>query len=76
MLSKEENSRLTQVGPGTPMGNLLRRYWQPFAAVAEPDKNPVRSVRVLGEDLVLFRSMQGELGLLGSRCMHRGMSRS
>ena len=74
MLSKDENARLTQVGPGTPMGNLLRRYWQPIAATTELNEEPVRSVRLLGEDLVLFRTPVGGLGLVGSRCLHRGMS--
>lgn len=74
MLSKDENARLTQVGPETPMGNLLRRYWQPIAATAELNEEPVRSVRLLGEDLVLFRTPVGGLGLVGSRCLHRGMS--
>ncbi len=74
MLNQEESDELTRVEPGTAMGNLLRRYWQPIAALAELDENPVRSVRVLGEDLVLFRSTGGTLGLLGPRCIHRGMS--
>jgi 5,5'-dehydrodivanillate O-demethylase oxygenase subunit len=74
MLSQEENVRLTQVGAGTPMGNLLRRYWHPIAAAAELDKDPVRPVRVLGEDLILFRTPRGDLGLVGNRCIHRRMS--
>ena len=74
MLIEEESRKLTQVGPGTPMGNLLRRYWQPIAAAAELDQDPVRPVRLLGEDLILFRTPRGDLGLLGNRCLHRGMS--
>jgi 5,5'-dehydrodivanillate O-demethylase len=56
MLGKEENELLTRVGPGTPCGNLLRRYWQPLCPAAEltPDK-PTRRVQLLGEDLVVFR---------------------
>jgi 5,5'-dehydrodivanillate O-demethylase len=56
------------------MGILLRRYWQPIAAAAELDQDPVRPVRLLGEDLILFRTTRGELGLIGNRCLHRGMS--
>ena len=66
MLTKEENQKLTQVGPGTPMGELLRRYWHPIAAVADLDKDPVRPIRLLGEDLILFRSETGKLDLLVS----------
>src|SRR4051812_7894719 len=74
MLSKEENARLTQVGPGTPMGEVMRRYWQPIAALPELESNPIRSVRLLGEDLVLFRTEKGTLGLTQARCPHRGVS--
>lgn len=74
MISKELNDRLTQVGPGTPMGNLLRRYWYPVAALPELEREPVLPVRLLGEDLVLFRSEAGELGLVAPRCAHRGLS--
>jgi 5,5'-dehydrodivanillate O-demethylase len=56
------------------MGELLRRYWQPLAAVADLDADPVQPVRLLGEDLVLFRSERGEIGLIGDRCAHRGIS--
>ena len=55
MLSIQENQRLTQVGPGTPMGELLRRYWHPIAAAAELDEKPTKAVRILGEDLVLYK---------------------
>ena len=71
MLTKEQNDRLTQVGPGTPMGELMRRYWQPIAGVAELQKNPTKAVRLLGEDLVLFRDKQGQLGLIDASCAHR-----
>ncbi len=74
MLTKEENERFTQVGPGTPMGELLRRYWHPLAAVADLDADPVRPVRILGENLILFRSETGKLGLVAERCAHRGIS--
>jgi 5,5'-dehydrodivanillate O-demethylase len=71
MLSEETNRRLTQIGPGTPMGALLRRYWQPIAAVSELDDQPVKPVRLLGEDLVLFRDRRGAYGLVDRHCPHR-----
>jgi 5,5'-dehydrodivanillate O-demethylase oxygenase subunit len=77
MLTGEENEILTRVGPGTPAGELLRRYWHPVAIAAElPEDNPVKFVRILGEDLVLFQTKKGELGLLHDRCSHRGASLS
>ncbi|MDB5643090.1 MAG: (2Fe-2S)-binding protein [Hyphomicrobiales bacterium] len=72
----EENEMLTRVGPGTPMGELMRRYWIPAAfthQVAEPDSPPVR-VRLLCEDLVLFRDSKGRVGLLDEKCPHRTAS--
>jgi 5,5'-dehydrodivanillate O-demethylase len=74
MLTKEANDRLTQVGPGTPMGNLLRRYWHPVAATAELEKEPVLAVKILGENLALYREPDGTLGLMAERCPHRGAS--
>ena len=74
MATREMNELLTQVGPGTRMGSLLRRYWHPITATSELDKDPVHPVRLLGEDLVLFRTERGELGLIGDRCAHRGIS--
>ena len=74
MLSTEDNERLTRVGPGTPMGDLMRQYWQPAllsSELPEPDGPPVR-VRLLGEDLVAFRDSRRRVGLLGARCPHRG----
>jgi 5,5'-dehydrodivanillate O-demethylase len=65
------NDRLTQVGPGTPCGELMRRYWIPIAPSAQLLENPVRRVRFLGEDLVLYRDRNGGLGLIGDRCLHR-----
>ena len=55
MLTVEQNDRITRVGPGTPMGELMRRYWHPTAAAGELVKNPTKAVRLLGEDLVLYR---------------------
>jgi 5,5'-dehydrodivanillate O-demethylase oxygenase subunit len=77
MLTGEENELFTRVGPGTPAGELLRRYWHPVAIAAElPEDNPVKFVRILGEDLVLFQTKKGEPGLLHDRCSHRGASLS
>ena len=74
MLSKELNERLTRVGPGTPGGNLMRRYWHPIAAAAELEVDPVKKVRILGEDLVLYRDKSGNLGLIDEPCPHRRVS--
>jgi len=71
VLKPEENERLTRVGPGTPMGELLRRYWHPIAVTGELEANPVKPVRILGEKLTLFRDRAGRLGLIGQRCAHR-----
>jgi 5,5'-dehydrodivanillate O-demethylase len=71
MLTAEENERLTRVGPGTPMGTLMRRYWHPVATCHELAENPVRTVRILGESLTLFRDRKGRCGLVGQRCAHR-----
>jgi 5,5'-dehydrodivanillate O-demethylase oxygenase subunit len=74
MESAEQNQLLTQVGRATPMGDLLRRYWQPIGALAELDGKWTRRVRLLGEDLILFRDRQGELGLIAEQCPHRRAS--
>ena len=71
MLSTNENDALTRVGLGTPMGELMRRYWHPVAAVAELDERPTKALRILGEDLVLYRDRAGTLGLIGRLCPHR-----
>ncbi|MBV9578315.1 MAG: Rieske 2Fe-2S domain-containing protein, partial [Chloroflexi bacterium] len=76
MLSREENELLTRVGPGAPMGNLLRCFWQPFALSTElphADSDPLR-VKLLGEDLVAFRDTHGRVGLIQNNCPHRGAS--
>ncbi|HEY5340366.1 MAG TPA: Rieske 2Fe-2S domain-containing protein [Candidatus Aquilonibacter sp.] len=73
MLSQAMNDRLTRVGPGTPCGELMRRYWLPIAPFAQLLENPVRKVRVLGEDLILYRDRSGGLGLIGDRCLHRSV---
>ena len=71
MLTEEQNRLLTQVGPGTPMGNLLRRYWMPIAGVSEFDRQPIKAVRLFGEDLVLYRDLGGTFGLVDRHCPHR-----
>jgi phenylpropionate dioxygenase-like ring-hydroxylating dioxygenase large terminal subunit len=76
MLSREDNERLTRVGPGTPMGTTMRRYWVPALLareLPEPDCPPVR-VRMLGEDLIAFRDTRGRVGLLDEFCPHRRTS--
>ena len=76
MLSQEENDLLTKVGPGTPMGILMREYWVPAMLVSElptPDSDPVR-VMLLGEKLVAFRDSSGQIGLIQNLCPHRGAS--
>jgi nitrite reductase/ring-hydroxylating ferredoxin subunit len=71
MTTREENDRLTQTGPGTPAGNLLRRYWQPVALASELADDTPLPVRIMSEDLVLFRDDHGNPGLLGLLCPHR-----
>jgi len=71
MLTREQNELLTRVGPGTPMGELLRRYWHPVAVSSQFKDHGTKPVRILGEDLVLFRDRSGRLGLIGDRCQHR-----
>jgi 5,5'-dehydrodivanillate O-demethylase oxygenase subunit len=71
VLSEDQNRRLTEVGAGTPMGELLRRYWMPIAAVAELDDKPTKPVRVMGEDLVLYKDRSGNYGLVDRHCPHR-----
>lgn len=73
MLSKEDNRLLTSVGPGTPAGDFMRRYWVPVGVSADVGDRP-QFVRILGEDLVLFRTPSGQAGLLDARCAHRGAS--
>ena len=75
-----QNELITRIGPGTPCGELLRRYWQPAALLDEFDarldpamaQRPIKAVRLLGQDLVLFRNGQGQFGLLDRDCPHRG----
>src|SRR3979411_2537544 len=76
MLAKEDNELVTRVGPGTPMGNLMRQYWLPAMLSSElpaADSDPVR-VLLLGEQLIAFRDSAGKVGLLANNCPHRGAS--
>ena len=76
MLSAEANRQLVETGPGTLMGELMRRYWVPAllaSEVAEPDGPPVR-VKLMGEELICFRDSLDRLGMLEEHCAHRGVS--
>jgi phthalate 4,5-dioxygenase oxygenase subunit len=76
MLRAEENELVSRVGPGTPMGELMRQYWVPVGLSSElpgPDCPPVR-ILLLGEKLIAFRDSQGRVGLLDNFCPHRGAS--
>ncbi|MCC8402323.1 aromatic ring-hydroxylating dioxygenase subunit alpha [Paraburkholderia sp. MMS20-SJTN17] len=72
MLTEEQNRQLTQVGSGTPMGELLRRHWHPIAGIDELERETIKPVRLLGEDLVLYKDLSGHYGLLERYCAHRG----
>src|SRR6185437_13918617 len=76
MLSQENNELLTRVGKGTPMGEMMRRYWHPIAMSAElptPDCDPLRQ-KLLGETFVVWRDTEGKVGVMDELCMHRGAS--
>ncbi len=75
MMTKEDNERLCHVGPGTPMGRMMRRYWHPVARSARlvPDDAPLR-VRLLGENFIAFRATDGRVGFFDESCPHRGTS--
>lgn len=76
MLNREDNELLCRVGPGTPGGALMRRFWHPVCTAAQlpqPDCAPLR-VRLLGENYVAFRDTEGQVGFLEELCMHRGAS--
>lgn len=75
MLSPQDNELLTRIGPGTPAGELLRRYWYPLCPITElSDAQPMRRMRIFGENLLLFRDQSGHAGLIPERCPHRGAS--
>src|SRR5690349_15432853 len=74
MLSKADNEFLTRSGPGTPMGELLRRFWMPALLSEElPERDgPPKKIRILGEDLLAFRDTNGRVGVVEPHCPHRG----
>ena len=75
MLTREENETLTRVDRGTPGGELLRRYWQPVAAAGElTEEKPIKAIKLLGEELVVYRDKRGRYGLVGEQCSHRKAS--
>jgi 5,5'-dehydrodivanillate O-demethylase len=71
LLSAEKNELLTRTGPGTPMSDLLRRYWQPIGGASELDAKPIKPIRLFGEDLVVYRDRSGRYGLIDRHCPHR-----
>ncbi len=71
MLDEARNRMLMEVGPKKPMGKLLRRYWMPISAVSEFDKKATKPIRLLGEDLVLYKDLSGTFGLIDRNCQHR-----
>ncbi|MEO1231346.1 MAG: aromatic ring-hydroxylating dioxygenase subunit alpha [Myxococcota bacterium] len=74
MLSKEANDELTQVGPGKPMGELLRCYWYPVCLTRELDEFPIKKVKLLGEYFAVYKTPAGKYGISAERCPHRGAS--
>ncbi|MGE3810847.1 MAG: Rieske 2Fe-2S domain-containing protein [Candidatus Nanopelagicales bacterium] len=74
MLTVEQNNELTQIGPGTPMGVLLRRYWYPIAFEQDFDTLPSKTVRLLSEDWTLYKTPSGKYGIIGEKCAHRRAS--
>ena len=73
MMNQEQNDLITRIGPNTPCGRLMRNYWQPAALTAElADSRPIKAVRLLGGEFVLFRDEAGRLGLMDRDCPHRG----
>ena len=75
VVTVEENELMTRIGPGTPAGQLLRRYWHPICPAAElTAQEPKKRIRILGEDLVLFRDGSGRIGLVPEQCPHRKAS--
>ena len=74
MLTAEQNDLLTQITPGTPMGNLMRRYWHVIGAAEDLGTAWTKKVRLLGEDLILFRDRSGKRGLIAEQCPHRRAS--
>jgi Rieske [2Fe-2S] domain len=76
MLTAEQNDELTDFDPGTPMGELLRRYWYPVAFTRELAEFPVKHARLLGEDFAVYRTASGRYGIVQEACPHRRASLS
>jgi 5,5'-dehydrodivanillate O-demethylase len=75
MLTQEQNDRLTKVGPGTPCGDLLRRYWQPLCPADEiTEASPKKRIRIMGEDLLVYRALDGKTLCIQEHCPHRRAS--
>lgn len=74
MLSEERNQLLCDVMPETPMGNLLRRYWYPIAGASELEERSTKAVRILGEDLVVFKDKSGAYGLIDGQVPGSGVA--
>jgi len=71
VLTSARNDLLTRVGTGTPMGELLRRYWQPIGGASQLETNPIKPIRLFGENLVLYKDRSGSFGLVDRHCPHR-----
>ena len=71
MLKAEQNERISRVGPGTPMGDYLRRYWMPIAGAAEFEEFDVKPIKLMGENLTLYKDKSGTFGLVDRHCPHR-----
>ncbi|MGH3439712.1 MAG: Rieske 2Fe-2S domain-containing protein, partial [Sciscionella sp.] len=76
MLTAEHNDELTDIAPGTPMGELLRRYWYPVAFTRELNEFPVKPAKLLGEDWAVFKTASGRYGIVPEACPHRRASLS
>jgi 5,5'-dehydrodivanillate O-demethylase len=74
MLAQEVNDRYTRVGAGTPTGELMRRYWHPIAVVSQMNDKWTKKIRLLGEDLILYKDRSGTFGLVEPHCAHRRMN--
>ena len=76
MLSHADNELLTRTNCGTPMGAVMRAYWQPLVLTEElPEERPLKEARVLGEDIVVYRDEAGRYGALARQCAHRSGDR-
>jgi 5,5'-dehydrodivanillate O-demethylase len=74
MLTVKSNDRYTRVGAGTPTGELMRRYWHPIVAASQMKDKATKKIRLLGEDLILYKDRSGDYGLIEPHCAHRRMN--